>query len=245
MAFELERILYETEDFLRRAIGSPNLREAKKRRFRRKLEEYGRRARRSAYVFLGLIALLLAFSVFLRGVGFFAWLVAVPAAMAFALLLMFQPTRHHRIREAGAPGAEPPSSLPLAELALRAEEGLLDRCDQLPGRALPAADAIVARLRELQPHLATLDPASPLAGDVRRLIGQHLPRLVESYLALPDGARAPRSESSTRVVESLDIVAAELGNLLETCCRESQASFDTQSRFIETRYKEDKRLRGE
>jgi hypothetical protein len=243
MAFELERILYETEDFLRRAIGSPNLREAKRRRFRRKLEEYGRRARRSGFVFIGLIALLLVFSIFLRGIGFFAWLVAVPAAMAFALLLMFQPTRHHKSRDASAPGAEPPASLPLGELAVRAEEGLLDRCDQLPGRALPAADAIVARLRELQPHLATLGPALPLAGDVRRLIGQHLPRLVESYLALPDSARAPRSESSARLVESLDIVAAELGNLLVACCRDSQASFDTQSRFIEARYRGDD-LRG-
>ena len=72
-----------------------------------------------------------------------------------------------------------------------------------------------------------------------------MPRLVDSYLQLPHSARAPGSESSRRLTESLDIVAAELGNLLESCCSDSQASFDTQSRFIETRYREDKRLRGE
>lgn len=245
MAFELERVLYETEDFLRRAIGSPSLRAAKKRRFRRKLEEYGRRARRSAFVLVGLIALLLAVSIFMGGIGFFAWLVAVPTAMAFALLLMFQPTRHQKRFEAAATGAEAPPTLPLADLGLRAEEGLLDRCDALPGRALPAADAIVARLRALQPHLATLDPADPLAGDARRLIGQHLPRLVDSYVQLPHDARAPGSESSRRVAESLDIVATELGTLFDACCRDSQADFDTQSRFIETRYRQDKGLRGD
>jgi hypothetical protein len=243
MAFELERVLEETEDFLRRAIGSPSLRAAKKRRFQRKLEEFGRRARRSAFVLIGLIALLLAVSIYLGGIGFFAWLVAVPTAMAFALLLMFQPTR--KSRQAAAPAVEAPPTLPLGDLALRAEEALLDRCDELPGRALPAADAIVARLRELQPHLATLDPAGPVAGDARRLIGRHLPRLVESYLQLPHAARAPGAESSRRVAESLDIVAAELGNLLDSCCRDSQADFDTQSRFIETRYRDGDALRGE
>ncbi|HYI47629.1 MAG TPA: hypothetical protein VEX35_04110 [Allosphingosinicella sp.] len=245
MAFELERVLYETEDFLRRAIGSPNLRAARQRRFRRKLEELGRRAKRSAFVLIGLIALLLAFSIFRGGIGFFAWLVAMPTFTAFALLLMFQPTRLHKRLQAEAPGGEAPPTLPLGDLALRAEEGLLDRCNELPGRALPAADAIAARLRELQPHLAEIDPAAPLAGDARRLIGQHLPRLVDSYLQLPDDARAPGSESSRRLAESLDIVAAELGNLLETCCRDNQADFDTQSRFIETRYREDKRLKGD
>jgi hypothetical protein len=243
MAFELERVLYETEDFLRRAIGSPSLRAARKRRFRRKVEEFGRRARRSAFVLIGVIALLLAVSIYAGGIGFFAWLVAVPTAIAFAMLLMFQPTRHHKRLQAEAPHQEAPPDLPLADLALRAEESLLDRCEALPGRALPAADTIVARLRELQPNLATLDPADPLAGDARRLIGQHLPRLVDSYLQLPHAARAPGSESSRRVAESLDIVAAELGSLLDACCRDSQASFDTHSRFIETRYK-DGDLRG-
>lgn len=243
MAFELERVLYETEDFLRRAIGSPNLRAARKRRFRRKLEEFGRRAKRSAFVLIGLVALLLAFSIFRGGIGFFAWLVAMPTFTAFALLLMLQPTRHHKRLQAEAPGGDAPPSLPLAELAVRAEEGLLDRCDELPGRALPAADAIMARLRELHPYFAAIDPAAPLAGDARRLVGQHLPRLVDSYLQLPHSARARGSESSRRFTESLDIVATELGNLLDACCRDTQADFDTQSRFIETRYK-DGDLRG-
>jgi hypothetical protein len=133
---------------------------------------------------------------------------------------------------ADAPGAS------LAEMARRAEEILLDRSDQLPGRALGASDAIISRLNELQPHLDTLDPDSMLAGDARRLICQHLPRLVDSYLDLPFERPCAQREPSRRFAESLGIVAREMDDLLEQCCRDRHLSFDTQHRFIETRYRE-------
>jgi hypothetical protein len=242
MSFELERVLYETEDFLRRAIGSPTRRAARKRRARRRWEEFGRRAKRSAFVFTFLLALLVAFA-FWSPLSLLLWIVALPTLMLIAIVLMFQPTRHARRMDSEA--RMTPQTLPLPELAVRAEEGLLDRCDALPGRALPAADRIMASLRELQPHLHDLGPGdAALAGDIRRLVGQHLPQLIDSWLALPDQSRAPNAESSRRFTESLDIVAGEMDHLLEQCCRDRQSDFDTHSRFIETRYREDDNLRG-
>ena len=188
MAFELERILYETEDFLRRNLGSSSRRAAKKRRAQRQFMEVDpppapgradpRRParpadRRPASLF--------------GGIGFFTWVVALPTALADRPDLPLLARRPQGAETADPSGAP---ALPLAELAARAEEGLLDRCPELPGRALGAADAILARLAELQPHLGELDPQSVLAGDARRLIGQHLPRLVDSYLELPASARA-------------------------------------------------------
>ncbi|HEY9553661.1 hypothetical protein [Allosphingosinicella sp.] len=78
-----------------------------------------------------------------------------------------------------------------------------------------------------------------LAGEARRLIGQHLPRLVDSYLDLPASARVPTSESSERFTESLGIVAKELDELLDQCCRDRHDGFETHHRFIETRYRDD------
>lgn len=242
MSFELERVLYDTEDFLRRAIGSPTRRAAKKRRMQRKMEEFGRRARRSGFVAAALMLILLGISLYSPAL-FFAWLIAVPVILFVAIVLLFQPTRQARQMESEA--RLTPQTLPLPELAVRAEEGLLDRCDELPGRALPATDRIITNLRELQPHLHGLGPAdAALEGDVRRLIGQHLPQLIDSWLALPAPSRGSGSESSRRITESLGIVADEMDHLLERCCREVQSDFDTQSRFIETRYREDDRLRG-
>jgi len=240
MAFELERLLYETEDFLRRGLGSSSRREAKKRRMRRKVEEAMRRLRRAGLILAFILAALLAWSMFAGGIDFLTWIVAIPTAFLFAFLSLFRGGKG-RAEPADAAAA---AQLPLGELAARAEEALLDRCGVLPGRALPAADAIMARLAELHSHLDALEPASALAGDARRLIGQHLPRLVDSYLDLPESGRRPGSESSRRFTESLGIVAGELDTLLETCCRDRQIDFDTQRRFIETRYQDDGGLNG-
>ncbi len=240
MGFELERVLYETEDFLRRHISSPSAQQAKKRRWQRKMQEFGRRLRRGAFLLVGLLATLVAYSIFVDPIGFLTWLVAIPTAFLIALVSLLWPTR----RAAPEP-ATAPATIPLDEMAVRVEDGLIDRRSELPGRALPAADAIVARLSELQPHLGALDANSLEAGDARRLICQHLPKLVDTYLDLPPSARAPGSESSQRFAESLDIVADELNHLLEQCCRGKQLDFETQNRFLETRYKEDDRLKGQ
>lgn len=233
MGFELERVLYETEDFLRRNLRSAPAREAKKRKARRALEEAMRRARRAGLVLVGLVAALIVYSLAVAPIGLLTWIVALPTVLLFALLTLFWPSR--RQREA-AP--DPKRPIDLSRLAARAEEGLLDRRPELPGRALPAADAILSRLNELQPHLDRLDPNSLPAGDARRLIGEHMPRLIDTYLDLPHSSRTPGSEASQRFTESLGIVAGELETLLETCCRDKQMSFDTQNRFLETRYRE-------
>lgn len=243
MSFELERVLYETEDFLRRSLGSASAREAKKRKLRRKFEEGVRRAKRALFLFAGLLAALVGYAIFFGEIGFFTWLVAIPTAFLIAFASLFWGKT--KPAEAAADPAGNAPAIPLDELAVRAEEGLLDRRGELPGRALPAADAILARLSELQHHLGELEPTSMVAGDARRLIGQHLPRLIDCYLELPASGRAPGSESSQRFTESLGIVANELDGLLETCCRDRQVSFDTQRRFIETRYQQDGDLGSE
>src|SRR6185312_7550390 len=87
MSFELENILYETEDFLRRAIGSPTRRAAKRRRAQRRWQEFGRRAKRSAFVFTALLALLVAFA-FYAPLSLILWIVALPTILLVAIVLM-------------------------------------------------------------------------------------------------------------------------------------------------------------
>jgi hypothetical protein len=126
-------------------------------------------------------------------------------------------------------------------LAGRTEEWLLDRCGQLPRGALPAVDTILSRLRDVRADLAALPPEAPVAGEARRLLDQHLPRLVDTYLALPPASRDLQSENSRRLSESLDIVADELTRLSAEAGQERAFRFETQQRFIETRYGSDDR----
>ncbi len=230
MPFELERVLLDTEDYLLKALRSGPVRQAKKRRMKRKFEEALRRFRRSAWILAGLLLAMVGASIVTQ-VGFFTWLVAIPTAFFIAFLSLFWPTK-------GQGDTPLSASLPLGELASRASDGLLDRFDSLPGRAIGPADRIVARLQEIAPHLDTLKADDPVTGDSRRLICEHLPRLVDTWLDLPPSLRAPGSEASRRLTESLDIVADELDDLLERCCRDRQIGFETQHRFIETRYKD-------
>ena len=242
MGTEIERVLYQAEDFLRRNVLRPkSAREAQKRRAKRKFEEVLRRIRRAGFILAGLLVALIVTDI-VASVGFLAWIVAVPTIFLIAFLSLFWPTRR---REAPVAASAPASPRSLRDMAIRVEEGLADRIDELPTRALPAADAIIARLGELQPHLSELEPNSLAAGDARRLICEHLPRLVDSYLGLPPAMRGPQSDSSQRFTESLATVAEELDHLLETCCRDKQLSFDTQHRFIETRYRDHRALKGD
>jgi hypothetical protein len=237
MGFELERILYDTEDFLLRTMRSGPVRQAQKRRAQRKWQEALRRTRRAAWLLAGLLVALVAASIVVH-ISFVTWLVALPTAFFIAFLSLFWPSR------AAAEPVKTPDTAPLEELAIRAADGLLDRCDELPGRAIGSAESIIGRLHELAPHLATIDPNDPAAGDSRRLICQHLPKLVDTYLDLPMSMRAPGSEATRRFTESLTIVAGEFDSLLERCCRDRQLGFETQHRFIETRYRDDESLRS-
>ncbi|HWT12064.1 MAG TPA: hypothetical protein VN231_04865 [Allosphingosinicella sp.] len=234
----IERLLYQAEDLVLRTVGSSAAREAHKRRAQRKLAELVRRLRRSGLLLVGLLAALIGYSLFVAPIGLLTWLVAIPTVFLIAFMALFWPTRR---RPTEARAAAP---VPLDELAARAADGLLDRRRELPGRALAAADSIVARLHELQPQLGRLEADPLLEGEARRLICEHLPRLVDAYLALPPSARAPGDEASLRFAESLGTVAREFDHLLEQCCRDRHLDLETQHRFIESRYRDDERLRG-
>ncbi len=241
MIQDLERVLVDTEDFLMRQLGSRTAREAHKKRLQRGAAEALRRVRRAGLIFAALLLALLAWSVAVSPIGFFTWVVAIPTVSLAALVSMAWPTRAARPPEAPTPEAV--ARIPLETLSLRCEQWLLDRCDELPRAALPSADLILARLQRLQPAVAALPEGSPLHGEVRRLVGGHLPRLVDSYIALPPEARDPHSDASRRLAEGLEIVAEEMTRLCGEIdgCRET--SFAVEHRFIETRYRDGEALR--
>jgi hypothetical protein len=201
------------------------------------IREGVRRLRRSTLVFVAIVASLIAYSWLVAPIGFPNWLIAILAAYVVAFLTLFWPARQRT-------GQETKAAPDRDDLAGVAEAMRRARGDRFPQSALPATDAILARLDELRPYLKTLDPHSQTAGDAQRLIGRHLPKLIETYLALPPSARAGDSDCNRRFTRSLDIVANELGALLEHASRGRHQSFETQWRFIESRY-DDEGLRAD
>jgi len=214
------------DDFLRRHIKTKAVREAERRRQQRRAQAMWRQARTAA-AFGGLSAA--------GGFGVAAALApaATLVAAGGAALLGVAAARLWAAR-----GGDRFSSEELAALPGAAEDWLLEKRPLLPRGSDPLLDAILVNLADLPQRLAALNPNETLAWDARRLIGDHLPRLVDSWCSLPAATRERDEEARRRLLESLATLAAELGRLTDEVCRDERHAFETQGRFIETRYKD-------
>ena len=91
-------------------------------------------------------------------------------------------------------------------------------------------------------RLSETNQLDPLAQDARRLMGKHLPELIERYERVPAAYRNERDgEGLTvdqRLVQGLDAAQTALDDLGRRLAREDLNAFETQGRFIESRYKD-------
>jgi hypothetical protein len=173
------------------------------------------------------------------GLGGLAAVIALAVA-AVGLLLFF--------------GGEKPivdyrEDMPNAAVVQRLDNLLAVKRPALPAPAASRIDAISRQLPLLENRLAQTEILDPLAQDARRLMGKHLPELIERYERVPPDYRRERDgEGLTvdeRLVQGLDAAKTALDDLGRKLTREDMAAFETQGRFIESRYKEDGSLRGE
>lgn len=232
MALDPDRALERAEAFLRRHVKSKATREAERRARQRRRQEAMVRLGRAVAVTGASTAGILGYGLAVAPVGATGLMAAGAATVAAATAALLWPSRRPQ-------GTAALTMVGLGTLTSEAEDWLLRERPRLPGKAFPAIDAILSRLHDLQPHLAALAPADPLAGEARRLIGEHLPRLVESYLGVPATARDGNPEIARRLIDGLGIVASELGRLCNEVSKDRLLSFETQGRFLETRYGKD------
>lgn len=238
MARDLDHVR-RAEELVRRNLGSRAARDRARQRVERGARSVLRRLRNAALTFVGLLVLLIA-GLATGALGIVSGLLALLAAFIITLMVLFWPSRRRP--------AQPPRTIDggaatrLDRLAAQAEDYLLDRNRALPHLAAPALDRIVERLRDLEPSLATVPPEAPIGGEAQRLIGQHLPGLIDNYLALPPSERPFEGDNSRRLAESLGIVADELDELCERIGEERRTGFETERRFLETRYQGGDRL---
>lgn len=217
---------------IRRHSRSKAVREAEKRRVERRRREAARRAKESTAV-AGVSAVgMFGYALTVAPVASAA--VAAGAAGIGAIALV------HLWRTRKPKGRHPFSSEELVALPTEAEEWLLDQRALLPSEAGPALDKILIHLADLPPHLGRLDPAGTLAWEARRLIGEHLPGLVGSWCLLPSTTREKDRAACHRFVLGLGTIAEELERLCVEASRDERMSLETRSRFLETRYGEDR-----
>jgi|APFEC2959095136_1045048.scaffolds.fasta_scaffold00317_10 hypothetical protein len=231
----LARLAADEAAHARRARGEA-MQRARSRRVQRQAQKAGGRALRAASVvgaiFLGLLVWGLVIGPIGTTVLVLAVLFGAMAAMAAAIWDGPDNTPDLSVDA-------PPAVLPAAT------EVWLDRQRRnLPALAAPQVDAISARLATLESQLARVPAGDPVANDLSRLLGKHLPELVERYTRIPSEQRARTIEADGRsldatLVEGLKAVETELARASDTLAAADRDAVRIQGKFLEARYKDD------
>lgn len=111
----------------------------------------------------------------------------------------------------------------------------------LPAPAVQVSDRIGQRLDTLGKQLASVDDGAPAAADIRRLVGEQLPDFVRDYQRVPRELRGTERNGKTpdrQLVEGLELIEREIGQLTEELARNDLDSLETRGRFLEMKYKD-------
>lgn len=208
------------------------VREAARRERQRLNSDLSRRAARVG-IAIGVISLVTIVVGLLMPIGMFGFLAAVGLAIGVAALLAFAPTG------ATSPAA-PATDLPNGEMVQRFDSYVFRARRALPAPAQAELDAISAALPALRQTLERVEPLDPNAQDARRLMSVHLPGLIDRYAKVPNAYRDQSDgEGKTvdeRLVEGLAAGRAALSDISERLAKADMMAFETQGRFIKSRY---------
>lgn len=189
---------------------------------------------------VGIAVLLISIATIVVGlivpIGMFGFLAAVGLAIGVAALLLVSGGR-----EIAAPNVTP--DLPNGQMVARFDSYLFRARRALPAPAQAEVDLLSAQLPPLRQTLERIPDLDPNAQDARRLISVHLPNLIDRYLHVPAAYREHLDgEGATvdqRLVEALAAGRQALTEISEKLARADMAAFETQGRFIQSRYKDE------
>lgn len=171
---------------------------------------------------------------FLKPIGMFGFLAALVATVVVGGIMLAR---------GGTQAVSAPA--PSTDLANGAMVERFDSYLYRVRRALPASaqaqlNSITAILPSLKQTLERVDTLDPCAQDARRLMSIHLPGLIDRYADVPTAYRGEEDgEGKTvdeRLVESLAAARTALGEVSEQLARQDISAFETQGRFIKSRY---------
>jgi len=211
--------------------------QAAARRERQRLNaDLGRRLKRIG-IGIGLVSIAAIVVGLITPIGMFGFLAAVGLAIGIAAMVAFLPSQE---RTAAAPAAD----LPNGAMVQRFDSYIYRSRAALPAPAQSELDAISAALPSLRQTLERVDALDPNAQDARRLMSVHLPGLIDRYRQVPSAFRDERDGEGIsvdeRLVEGLAAGRAALGEISEKLARADMNAFETQGRFIQSRYGEER-----
>ena len=190
-------------------------------------------------IVVGLISVVTMLVGLVQPIGMFGFLAAVGLAIGIVAVILFSGGR-----EIARPAVTP--DLPNGEMVQRFDSYIYRTRAALPAPAQAEIDLLSAQLPPLKKTLERLDTLDPNAQDARRLMSIHLPGLLDRYLHVPSAYRGQEDgEGITvdqRLVEALGASRAALTEITEKLAKADMMAFETQGRFIKSRYGDDGEL---
>jgi hypothetical protein len=168
----------------------------------------------------------------INGIGFSGVMLTVLLSGAAAFLLM----RYPRM---ALPTLETLQKTDLATLAGKTEIWLAAQCPALPAPAVSLVQDIGMRLDQLSPQLVSLGEFDPAAQEVRKLVGEHLPELINGYRRIPDSLKRQEHNGKTpeqQLVDGLKLIDREIETMTGQIARGELDKLAVRGRYLELKY---------
>ncbi len=178
------------------------------------------------------LALSVVAGLIIGGIGFWGLMIAGAAVLGVGALALRVPRLSVPLREA-LPKGNLTAMIGNVELWLEAQR------PSLPAPAIGLIDQIGAQLDGLGVQIARLGDDAPASDEVRRLVGEHLPELVNAYTSIPATLRRePRAGASPddQLTASLTHISGEIDGLTRRLADGALDRLAIQSRYLDSKY---------
>jgi hypothetical protein len=233
--YSVDDVLARTNDYFARLDGkSAEYGDARRRHYGRMGRSVAKRGLNIGMALVGLTIATIGFGLLVGPIGWTGLFIVVVLTILILAVFSIIPMEPKRVAY--------DEKVPTRTVVQQLESLLVRRRSALPAPAARRVDAISAQLPLLESRLGEMDALDPLAQDARRLMGKHLPDLIDRYERIPNAYRQERDGDGLtvdeRLVASLDAAKTALDDIGSKLLHGDRQAFETQGRFIESRYKD-------
>ena len=195
---------------------------------------FGRKLRNVAFAVVGIWLGLSIVGGIIDGIGFTG--LAIGALATVAAVWLFG--QYPKLKMPSRADLNPNTS-DVKSLVGRTELWLETQRPALPAPAVKLVDQIGLQLDALGAQLVGLDQASPQAAEVRKLVGEYLPDMVDGYRKIPGHLRTEQRGGATpekQLIDGLQTISHEIDSVTRQLASGALDNLAIKTRYLEYKY---------
>ena len=199
-----------------------------------KARHFGRKLRNIAFAVVGIWLGLTILGSLISGIGFTGLALGVAVTVAAVWLFGSYP----KLKVPSRADIDP-ASPDVRALVGRTELWLESQRRALPAPAVTLVDQIGLQLDALGDQLVGLDQSHPQAAEVRKLVGQHLPEMIDGYQKIPVQLRNEERAGTTpakQFVAGLQTISGEIDSVTRQLATGAIDNLAIKTRYLEYKY---------